>query len=104
MGKPSRTALLMGKPSRTALLTFLGSLLVKPARCQANASALYHVGVIASEPFTCTDKSPCFPTGIRAPSAGTCMHNGIRTTDGNCVHGIVPDMLVIYLEAMCAIL
>jgi|NorSeaMetagenome_1021524.scaffolds.fasta_scaffold102136_1 hypothetical protein len=94
----------MGKPSRTAVLTFLGGLLVKPARCQANASAVYRVGVIASEPFACTDQSPCFPTGIRAPSTGTCVHNGIKTTDGKCVHGIIPDMLVIYLDAMCAVL
>eukprot|EP00802_Teleaulax_amphioxeia_P001894 Tamp_01896.p1 GENE.Tamp_01896~~Tamp_01896.p1 ORF type:complete len:315 (-),score=18.60 Tamp_01896:3617-4561(-) len=89
----------MGKPSRTAVLTFLGGLLVKPARCQANASAVYRVGVIASEPFACTDQSPCFPTGIRAPSTGTCVHNGIKTTDGKCVHGIIPDMLKM-LEVM----
>mmetsp|Transcript_43209 Transcript_43209/g.102036 ORF Transcript_43209/g.102036 Transcript_43209/m.102036 type:complete len:828 (-) Transcript_43209:91-2574(-) len=88
--------------------------LVLPAACcaillcaqGATGERIYKVAAIASPPFICTDREPCRPATplssefVANPddlAPGQCLHGGVRSMNGFCVHGLLVD-LITYLQ------
>eukprot|EP00961_Rhodomonas_salina_P194913 2631849-Rhodomonas_salina.2 len=87
------------------LVTYCGTLLLS-ADVTVTGEPLYKVSAIASRPFICSDMDPCKPftplskeffTESDQLQPGQCLHGGVRSKNGFCVHGLLVD-LVTYLR------
>ena len=64
------------------------------------AAACYNVAIVenAAAPFACRSRERCWPTS-RTWRGDGCDFSGIRAESGECVHGVIPDLLRIISDA-----
>ena len=48
---------------------------------------------IESPPFVCTDQLPCKPAILPTSYQGDCIYGGLKTRNGNCIHGYLIDLI-----------
>ena len=54
----------------------------------------FNIVAIESPPYVCTENFPCPPAIMPERQNGNdCMYRGVKTADGQCVHGYIIDLL-----------